>query len=654
MSSVASRDWPSSPLKDDVALLAICETVVLPNMQLLRSDIELFWEDPREYLCRDLEGADQETRRRASIDLVVALRREHHARVSAIIIAHVSRLLEQAKVVAEEQEVLCKDACVHMVIALGGSVSANSAPDLSVLEGFFSALVAPELNSEPTPSRALLRAACLKYVTVFRSRLPVASVVGILPGILRHALAESPVVHTAAVHCFSGLIPLQESTKTGSSPPQRRRRFDAEVLRTFALQLVQPVLQTLLEGRGIPQNEHLAHALVVMFDFLELRSEGLAEAATASLGMLAQLVGRAPGPANPEYLHDLFECVAIVLKGVAPSKAEEAEAVILPLLGQIWERRDEDSMSYCFQILGLLLDLTPIERVKAFHGEIFQKILGEELWRAPGYVPALVRLLRAHFVKHQVLGEMIRGHMQVVFQRFQFAMVHRKLKSSALGLLSAIFRYLPLDFYQQYLQVAISLVLGELQTKKEPYLEKECAVTLSIFINCQQDPGILPQVLDLIQPGLFQQFLTEIFLPGTSRVLLLQRRKICVLGLAKLMSSGDVCKNERLLLACCESLTGMLRSRNGGGLLCWLSALLSMAQEDEPVPGQEFEVSFRRLRHTELAPGGGLWDPLPEIQDTAAIMSAVRAALAPLQPAILGLGDGTKPLVELLQRPVDA
>lgn len=71
------------------ALKSICSRVIVSNMTLrgmfklrlilIDSDVELFEDEPIEYIRRDLEGSDSDTRRRAASDLVRGLL-EHFAK----------------------------------------------------------------------------------------------------------------------------------------------------------------------------------------------------------------------------------------------------------------------------------------------------------------------------------------------------------------------------------------------------------------------------------------------------------------------------------------------------------------------------------------------------------------------------------------------
>jgi len=634
-----------SPFAENTALQAIFDKVILPNLQVTQCDVELFRDDPREYTARNLEGADQDTCRRAAIDLVISLRKHHDARVGEIVVDYASKLLAQAEGAGLEREMLCKDACLSLVTALAGSRPSNL--HARVLEGVFSAVVAPELTAEPAVERGLLCAACLKFVTVLRIHLPIACVMSVLPGIARHIIAESPVVHTYAAHCLSGLTTVCEPASASS---QRKPRFDPQVLRPLVLQAIWPALQILLEQRGIVQNEHMAYALMRMLHFVDWSSSAATGAAAQSLRALTQIVSTTTGPLNPEFMHSIFNSIAIVLKGTAPAHLEEAESIVLPTVGQIWDQRVEDLIPYCLQITALLLDLTPADRIKAFYGEAFGRILEESLWRSAGSMPGLVRLLQAYLAKHRQFAALIHGHMQVIFERFKLVLEHRKLGSNAFAILNAIFRYLPPEFYHPYLRVALSLVLVRLEAKKDMILERECALSLLLFAHLHEDPETLPQLLQQVRPGSFQHLMAKALVPGACRCRTFQRRKVCISGTVKLMRSSEVLHNRDLLLACCEGLVRMMR-RSNLVALSLLALVLSAKSEADVEEGEEFEVPFSCLEHAELNAGDlqpGLQDPLPEVQDMATGLAAARAALEPLQAQILALGEASKPLLEIL------
>merc|ERR1712232_1084363 len=96
-----------------------------------------------------------------------------------------------------------KDACIYLCIAMavrgatarGGVVEVN--PGINVVD-FFTNLVAPELQAQPITQRPVLRASCLKFITVFRNQLSREHIASVLPLICAHVQHQSAVVHTYA------------------------------------------------------------------------------------------------------------------------------------------------------------------------------------------------------------------------------------------------------------------------------------------------------------------------------------------------------------------------------------------------------------------------------------------------------------------------
>ncbi|OLP76501.1 Exportin-2, partial [Symbiodinium microadriaticum] len=217
LSSTAATHWPQSPFEDPNVLSGICEKVVFPNVLLRDSDVELFEDNPLEYVRRDMEAADQETRRRSSMDLVKAMGRLNEAKVTEILIGYVKALMSKAASAGAGEAERFKDACIFLCIAMAvreqthreGVTVTNQ--NVNVLD-FFTSLVAPELTAEPLSQRPVLRASCLKFVTVFRNQLPREQVGQVLPAICSHITAESAVVHTYAAICIEKLLRVRDAT----------------------------------------------------------------------------------------------------------------------------------------------------------------------------------------------------------------------------------------------------------------------------------------------------------------------------------------------------------------------------------------------------------------------------------------------------------
>ena len=213
MAAMTRSECLASPFGDEAALRALCEHVVLLNVQLRPSDAELVQENPQEHILWDVDGGNKGTRCRAALDLIQAWRRFSNGEACELLSGYAGELLEQAAAAPEDQGLLYMDTCVHVVMALTGPPVVKDVASLvstRVVEQFFAAHVAPELQAEPLhPKRAMLRVACLKFVMLLRGTLPAPVVLSVLPAVCRHIMSDNPVVHTYAAFCANVVSSLQ-------------------------------------------------------------------------------------------------------------------------------------------------------------------------------------------------------------------------------------------------------------------------------------------------------------------------------------------------------------------------------------------------------------------------------------------------------------
>jgi exportin-2 (importin alpha re-exporter) len=541
LSSAAATHWQQSPFEDPNVLSGICEKIVFPNIILRDSDVELFEDNPQEYVRRDMEGADQDTRRRSSMDLVKAMGRLNEAKVTEILTSNVRTLMEQARSVPPEKAERFKDACIYISIAMAvrGSTQRDGVTqvnaNVNVLD-FYNGLVQPELQPGAVDVQPLLRASCLKFVTVFRNQIPLAQIGAILQAICAHVGAKNPVVHTYAAICVEKLITVKDRNAAGVAA----LRYDPAVMKGPLLQMVGPILQLIAANRGIAQNEYLMRAVARIFSFLKQHG---AEAGLQTLPPLAAILNAASAnPTNPTFNHNIFEAIASIVKVCVPSQPDAVENALLPVFGQILEKNVTDFLPYTFQILGLLLDAT--SSVKPLYQQLFARLLTADLWRAQANVPGLIRLLRAYFTKHAVFGDLLRAHLQQILERFQFVLCNRKTEASAFELLTTMYVYLPLEFYQQHVKTLLTVLLTRLQSSKSPKFTKDFVVSCSLFVH--RDPGnTFPAALNEIQQGLLINLLSQFWLPACKMSLRLDERKVCAMGMCKLLAQDSVRTNPQ-------------------------------------------------------------------------------------------------------------
>jgi exportin-2 (importin alpha re-exporter) len=459
----------------------------------------------------------------------------------------------------------------------------------------------------------------------------------VLQSICKHITAENAVVHTYAAICIEKLLTVKERNGQGTVVGTLYKPAE---MKDSVLQMVQPILQIIAQGKGVPQNEYLMRCLARIFSFLK---EQGAEAGLANLRPLGQIVlAMSQNPTNPIFNHNLFEAIASIVKVCVPLRPDDVEAVLLPVFQQILEKNVTDFLPYTFQILGLLLDAT--SSVKPLYQSLFSTLLNVELWRSPGNVPGLIRLLRAYFTKHSLFAQLLDQHMQSILERFQFILQNRKTESHAFDLVNAMYIHLPLALYQNYFQTLVTLLLTRLQSSKSPKFQKDFVVSFSLFMHRDPNPapGVLPGVFNAIQPGLLLNLLSNVWLTVMKMSLRLDERKVCSLGLAKIMMVEDVRQNAQALASCGIALVSTL-----GLTPASTQTVAEESDDDLPVDGGaglEYEVSFSKLKNTDL-PGAaaGLAPDVPDLQSAAKVM------LQPSAASLLQLAHSQQELQPLVQ-----
>lgn len=114
LTSVASRSFNRALFEPPHVLAELCG-IVVTNLQLRSSDEELFEDNPMDYIRRDIEGSDGDSRRSAARDLVRGLLGVSNAAVTQICMTTIQSHLQQFKADPASHWAL-KDVSVRVVM----------------------------------------------------------------------------------------------------------------------------------------------------------------------------------------------------------------------------------------------------------------------------------------------------------------------------------------------------------------------------------------------------------------------------------------------------------------------------------------------------------------------------------------------------------
>lgn len=543
LASVAEREQYKSLFSEADTLQQICEKVVIPNMHFRASDEELFQDNAEEYIRRDIEGSDVDTRRRAACDLVRALCKSFEGPVISNFSGYVAHLLAQYGA-APDAQWRAKDAALFLVTSLAARGTTQrhgvtQTTELVNLAEFFHAHVLPELSDAAVSARPVIKADCLKYVMTFRSQLPAMALRGALPAVLALLDAEPLVVHTYAAACIEKLLTVQLPVTDGGAG-------GGQLLN--ATHVAQPAaalgaLLRCLQREGSEENEYVMKCVMRLLAVLQ-------EAALPAMdqlvpGLVAKLAAVSRNPSRPHFNHYLFEtlclCVRLACRNAGTGAVQHFEAALFPLFQDILQRDVTEFLPYVFQLLSVLLEQHAGAGAGAASAGIpppylalFPFLLSPVLWERPGNVPALARLLVAFVARggRQVEPERVNALLGV----FQKLVASKSSDLYGFQLLGGCVEFLSREQLQPHLRQVFVLLFQRLTSSKTAKFVRGLLVFFNVFVLAYSASELV-RLVDDIQPRMFGMLLERLMIPEVGKVPAAgAERVMCAMGLTRLLA----------------------------------------------------------------------------------------------------------------------
>ena len=384
----------------------IVEHIVVRNLTATEADEELFEDNATDYIRKDMEGSDQDTRRRSASELVRSLLKYFAPQVSQLCVAYISAMLEHY---GKTQDWRSKDAALHLVLAVAvkSSSSVGGAGELNPLVNILSIFdthVMPEVQDSNVNARPIVKADAIKLICVFRSHLQTPYLLGLLPHVIRHLHSKHVVILTYAAMCIERFLTVRD-----------RDPVTGVVVHRITKETLAPHYQSLftglfavLENRDLPENDYvmkcIMRTLVVIGSDIGPVTELVLSQLTTALERVCK------NPINPHYNHYLFESVAVLVRSccspaanptltqdTALAAAGRFEALLFPPFQAVLAQDVTEFVPYVFQILGQLLCSRPAKAgFSEAYRALFPPLLSPVLWERRGNVPALTDLFTAY------------------------------------------------------------------------------------------------------------------------------------------------------------------------------------------------------------------------------------------------------------------
>ena len=437
--SAVSGVTHAAEFQNEATLRAMLTNIVLPNLELKGDRLTDFFDNGAEFVKWEVDGSDADvdrphTRRRVAMDLVRALRKSFEAQTSTMCLALVTEKLAQYSAVTRVYEgpygrQPLKDAALTLLMAVAAPDAQGGTPlnRRFNLPEVFAVHVLPELglalrssdmvtafNIDDTP---LVRASCIKFLSVFRDQLQPGEVEMVVPRLVALVASTSFVVHTFAAAAIDRLLLMPPGVLPPTSPASpvalspRSPIASSPRSPRIALDGVAPHIASLLStifvrlsSTSYPLNEHFMRCVLSCVLFTQDKVAPLAPTLVAELTrVLSRVVA---SPTLSVFTHLMFETYAATLRltvSTDPNAAAYFETALTPLFSALLEKDVVEFEPYVFQLLAQMLELRPQPALNSggsalspWFTSFLPRLLAPTHWARRSTAPALAQLLAAY------------------------------------------------------------------------------------------------------------------------------------------------------------------------------------------------------------------------------------------------------------------
>lgn len=511
-------------------LKQVCQGVIIPNIRLREGDVELFEMNWVEYVRRDTEGSDSDTRRRAASELVKALVEKFPSQTTELFSGYVSALLQedQTNPAGAWQ---AKDAAIYLVTALAAKTKTSTAGATSTnalvnLTEFYSSHVAPELQDPNTDARTIVKADCMRFVTVFRSQLPRETMLEMFPKCISYLTSSHNVVHSYAATLVERLLAMKV---------QGKPVFTASELGSY----LQPLLENLFSALRMPdsgENEYVMKAVMRLIAFV---GKSVVPVAVPALQQLAVILGNvARNPTQPGFNHYLFESIAALVKNGndgTEASISSIEGILFPPFQIILQEDVQEFHPYLFQVYAELLeirgDICRGSAIPDSYMQLLQPLLTPHFWERPGNIPALGRLIRTYI---NVSPKQTESQLQGILGVFQKLIASKNNDHEGMLILDYVLGSFEPDVMNPLMSSIWSILYQRLQSARTAKFSKSFIATAGQFAALRGGSAA-GESMDSVQPGILAMLVESVWAPTLAAPGILVHEKATIIGSTRLL-----------------------------------------------------------------------------------------------------------------------
>ncbi|GAB7366650.1 hypothetical protein MBLNU230_g8632t1 [Neophaeotheca triangularis] len=615
LTTIASIRQHAESFNNTEVLGQVTEKVVLPNLSLRESDVELFEDEPIEFIRRDLEGSDDDSRRRAATTFLKKLMEQFEKPVTDVVMRYVDHFLaEYAK--DRKDNWKAKDTAVHLFSSIAAKGVATAArgvlsvnPNVDVID-YFQKNVAEDLtdpNSVP-----LLKVGAIKYLYIFRSILSAPQWQAAFPLLVQHLNSSNYVVYTYAAIAVDRALYLRDEQRQSVIP-----RANIEPLAKDLLQHLFKLITADTKPEKVQENEYLMKCVMRVLITIADGVVPVMDIALTNLVNITKVIRH--NPSNPSFCYYHFEALGALIRFAGPAQPDKLDAALFPVFGEVLQNEVEEFTPYVFQLFAAMVSTNPALTLSPNFQQLLTAVLAPKLWESKGNVPALTRLLCALLPRGaaQIAAANQTESILLIFQRL---VALKSYESYAMDLIESVVTSFPPNSLQTYWQTLLQLMLTRLSNTSTEGFKLRFVRFYHLVASLPDPPQSLGadffiSIADQVQENVFTPLYTTIILPDTQKLSRAYDRKTAVVALTRTLTDSTAFESRYAKKGwgwTCEALLKLL-----------INPPLPLAAddtiEDRDMEELGFTSAFTQL-NTCKAPAK---DAHPEVQDVKAWVAAV-------------------------------
>lgn len=314
LTAVASTKDHAELFNNEDVLNRVVEGVILPNVALRESDMEMFEDEPIEFIRRDLEGSDTDSRRRSATDFLRKLQEKFESSVTGVVSKYVNHYLTQGKT-----DWKAKDTGVYLFLSIAakGAVTAAQGvktvnPLVNVLD-FFEQHIASDLVSGDG-GEPISKVDAIKYLYTFRSQLSKEQWKQALGPLIQNLNSDNYVVYTYAAIAVERVLFLTDDAGNPMFP-----RADIEPFAKDLLTHLFKLIEKDTNPAKLQENEFLMRCVMRILIVIKDGATPMVDNVLTHLVLITNVMKQ--NPSNPRFYYYHFEAIGALVRYCSSTSA---------------------------------------------------------------------------------------------------------------------------------------------------------------------------------------------------------------------------------------------------------------------------------------------------------------------------------------------